>query len=422
MVRTVKWAGEPVKGVDEKKHLHPRASFASWKETVHGQSIAWSPAEIESAQEFRAALATIGLRRAEEEAELSAARFNKLTHTLPIKIFAVTDDGNLSYVNGRWETEGLSAEGLWYAPGRLTRDDSERCAAAWKHAVETETEFEEEVRFIRPSPKGGPALKLWNLVHLVPFRRKGATRAGWIGASIDLTERKQRELALRLTDKLAQTSRMTSFFAHEINNPLEAITNLLYLLRPHLTTASGAAEYLGQIESELERISGTVKQTFRWSNENSDKEAWTTVGDVFEDAVRLFSAKIRNRELRVTISSGGDIPIFGIVAQLRQVAAHLLSNAIDAVPVAGAIELREERAQETVELLVIDDGTGISPVDENFLFEPFFSTKGDLGNGLGLYISREIIDRHEGRIEIKTSPGKGTTVRVSLPSSRSSRV
>ena len=190
--RTVKWAGEPVAAADASKHLHPRNSFDAWKEILRGQSVPWGRAEIESAREFRSALTSISLRRAEEEAELGAARFNKLTHALPIKIFAVTDDGMLSYVNARWIEEGLSSEGVWYAGGRLIDEDSARCAAAWKAGVENETEFEEEVRVIRPSANSGPPKEVWNLIHIVPFRRKGSGRAGWIGASIDLTERKQR--------------------------------------------------------------------------------------------------------------------------------------------------------------------------------------------------------------------------------------
>jgi light-regulated signal transduction histidine kinase (bacteriophytochrome) len=417
IVRTVKWAGEPVKTLDAAKHLHPRTSFDSWKETLRGHCIPWGQAEIESAREFRAALNTISLRRAEEEAELGAARFNKLTHTLPIKIFAVTDDGMLSYVNARWTEEGLSSEGIWYEGGRLVQEDSDRCAAAWKAGVEDETEFEEEVRFIRQSPNGGPVKEVWNLIHIVPFRRKDAGRAGWIGASIDLTERKHRENALRVTDKLALTTRMTSFFAHEINNPLEAVTNLLFLLKGRAATDQDALGYLDLLDNEFERISGTVKQTLRWTEENSDKVSRITAGEVFTDAVRLFAAKIRNRNVQVAFEGEQDIQLFGIVSQLRQVVAHLLSNAIDAVPLGGLVTLRALQSGDEIELIVEDRGSGIHEADQELIFQPFFSTKGDLGNGLGLYISREIVDRHKGTMKVESAIGQGTVVRVCLPTS-----
>jgi PAS domain S-box-containing protein len=413
-IRTVKWAGEPINGVDQEKRLHPRKSFASWQEILRGQSQPWSPAELESARELLAALNTISLRRAEEEAELNAARFNKLTHTLPIKIFAATDDGYLTYVNARWEEEGLSSEGLWFGAGRLVAEDSERCAVRWAQAVANEEDFEEEVRFIRQNERLGTAKELWNLVHVVPFRRKGAGRAGWIGASIDLTERKQRETALRVTDKLAFTSRMTSFFAHEINNPLEAVTNLLYLLKSRAQDDPESLGYFGLLDNEFERISGVVKQTLRWTSETSDKQSWATAGELFDDVLRLFSAKIKNRNVTVRCNDPQAVRIFGIVSQLRQAIAHLLSNAIDAVPLGGEIRMEAYVRGELVYIEVTDNGSGMTTAQQEFLFQPFFSTKGDLGNGLGLYITREIIDRHQGAVEIHSSHGKGTTVRVKL--------
>lgn len=411
VVRTVRWAGEPLKQVDETMHLHPRASFEVWKETLRGQSTPWSSVEIESARDFRGALTTITLRRAEEAAALSEARFNKLTHALPMKIFAVTDDGQLSYVNDRWKNEGHGEQGLWYERAGLIADDTARSAASWKRAVETETEFEEEVRLV--TPRSGA--ECWNLVRLVPFRREGAEVAGWIGSCIDLTERKQRETALRIAEKLTLTGRMTSFLAHEINNPLEAIVNILYLLRKGLPQDAATDKYFETADDELERISGIVKQTLRWGSENSDKKSWTTAGSLFDDVLRLFVAKIRNRGVHVSIEGGMEVPLCGIVGQLRQIVAHLVSNAIDAVPVGGKVWLKAEQLQNEVELLVGDDGVGMSTVEQHSLFRPFYSTKGDLGNGLGLYISHEIAERHQGRILIESVGGHGTTVRLRLP-------
>jgi light-regulated signal transduction histidine kinase (bacteriophytochrome) len=415
VVTTVKWAGEPATGNGQTRSLHPRLSFASWKETLRGQSIPWSSSEIASASEFRSALNTISLRRAEEEADLSAARFNKLTHTLPIKIFAVTDDAVITYVNARWVEEGFIPEGIWYASGRLHPEDSERCAALWRQSVENETEFEEEVRFLQPGANGLGSREVWNLVHVVPFRRRGSNRAGWIGAGMDLTEIKQRENNLRVADKLALTSRMTSYFAHEVNNPLEALTNLVFLLKSRLQTDQDSMNFLGLLEAEFERIAGTVKQTLRWTAENSDKESWSTVREIYEDVIRLYSVKIRNRGIQIGDVQGSDIKIFGIVGQIRQVVAHLFSNAIDSVPDGGLVTLQAEKTLSGVDLIVIDRGCGLSPEEQRLLFQPFYSTKGDLGNGLGLYISKEIVERHRETITIDSSVGQGTTVRVRLP-------
>lgn len=411
IVRTVHWAGEPVKRLDQDNRPHPRRSFLAWKETVHMQSLPWSSTEIESARDFRAALTSISLRRVEEEAALSEARFNKLAHALPMKIFAVNDAGQLTYVNDHWRNEGHGVLGVWYEAAGLLEADAVRCAASWASAVERGLEYEEEVRLVSPRSRRDA----WNLVRIVPFRREGAGRAGWIGTFIDLTERKSRESAIRVTEKLALTGRMTSFLGHEINNPLAAITNVLYLAKRSLPDEVAVCKYLGMAGEELERISGIVKQSLRWSAENSSKPGWTTLGALYEDISRLFAVKIRNRQVHLSIGSGGDIPIWGIVGQIRQILTHLVSNALDATFMGGNISLGAEQLQDEIEIVVADDGVGMTETERSHLFQPFYSTKGDLGNGLGLYIANEIAERHQGHFLVESKLGAGTTVRLRLP-------
>ncbi len=412
VMRTVKWAGEPVKQQDAAKQLHPRKSFEIWRETVHGQSRRWTEVEMESAREFRAAIVTVGLKRAEEEAELSNARFEQLTHALPAKIFTADDEGKLTYTNARWREQNLQDTGLWFSEGRLAPEDEARMAELWQHAVQTGEDFEEEVRFV--SPGGAPPR--WNLVRAVPFRRAGAARAGWVGSVMDLTDRREREAALRMTEKLALTGRMTSVIAHEINNPLESITNLLYLVRLELPQEATAAEdYINQAESELERISAITKQTLRWGRENSGRAESFTAGSLFADVLRLFRGKIQNRHVKVTIRGGEDVVLEGILGQIRQVLANLLSNAVDAAPLSGNVWLQALETPAGREVMVGDDGAGIPAAMQDVLFQPFISTKGDLGNGLGLYISREIVERHGGILRVETAPGNGTVMHVLLP-------
>jgi PAS domain S-box-containing protein len=413
VVRTVRWAGEPVKQIDEAKSLHPRVSFQTWKETLRGQSLPWTNVEIESAREFRGALTTISLRRAEEEAALSEARFNKLTHVLPIKVFAATDEGEITYVNARWRDEKLSDHGLWYEGLKLVPEDAMRCADAWEKALRTETELEEEVRLTTET-----GAECWNLIRLVPFRREGARRAGWIGACIDLSERKQRETALRVTEKLTLTGRMTSYLAHEINNPLAAITNTLFLLQQKLPQDAETTADFDTVDNELSRISSTVQQTLRWSSENSDTKTWTGAGEMFEDVLKLYASKIRNRSVQITVEGDQSALIYGIPSQIRQVIAHLISNALDAVPVGGRVWMRAEQLLNEVEILVGDAGIGMSKTEQASLFRPFYSTKGDYGNGLGLYISNEIAERHQGRFLVDSVLGKGTIIRLRLPAVR----
>ena len=410
-VATVRWAGEPVKSVDASMHLHPRASFNEWKEIVRGRSDAWTPMEVDSAREFRSALTIISLRRAEEAIEEGEARFQQLTHALPLKIFTSDDRGQLTYVNQRWRSEGLDAHGRWYEHADLSDKDASRAAELWRKAVGSGQAFETELCL--QGHDAAPDRP--NLVRIVPFQRAGGERAGWIGVFIDLTEAKQREMALRMTEKLALTGRMTSVIAHEINNPLEAITNLMYLLRMDVGEDSAAVQYISMAESELERISGITKQTLRWNRETTETEESFPAGSLIDDVLRLFVGKIRNRQIDLRIDGPREALLKGVLGQVRQVLANLISNAIDAAPMSSRISICIEEDQGMIGLAVRDAGAGIPDAVRTQLFEPFFSTKGDLGNGLGLYISKEIAERHHGHISVDSAPGQGTTMTLWLP-------
>ena len=411
IVRTVSWAGEPGKNLDTSGQLHPRASFDEWKETVRGRSAPWTAMEIDSARDFRAALTTIGLRRAEEAIELGEARFQQLTQSLPAKIFTVDDDGRLTYVNDRWVRQGMHREGLWYEDSEIASDDVARCAELWNQCVTTGSQFEIEVRL---RGEDGAAER-WNLVRITPFQRVGERRAGWVGTLIDLTESKEREMALRMTEKLALTGRMTSVIAHEINNPLEAITNLMYLLRSEIPADGPAGSYIGMVESELDRISGITKQTLRWNRETTDISGVFQAGAMVDDVLRLFAGKIRNRQLTVRVEGPRELTLAGVVGQIRQVLANLISNAIDASPLSGQVTVTILAHGNEGGFAIRDNGAGIPEHLKSQLFQPFISTKGDLGNGLGLYISKEIVERHGGRIDLDSVPERGTTMTAWLP-------
>jgi signal transduction histidine kinase len=177
-------------------------------------------------------------------------------------------------------------------------------------------------------------------------------------------------------------------------------------------------DYIEMAQYELERISGITKQTLRWSKESVQNAEFSTVGALFDDVVRLFAAKTRNRQVTVTIVGGEEVRFYGVVGQIRQVLANLVSNALDAVPVGGHVWLDAATHERTMEIIVRDEGAGMSKEVQRQIFQPFFSTKGDLGNGLGLYISNEIVERHGGRLLVESGPGIGTTMRISLPGER----
>ena len=411
LVRTVKWAGEPGKAEDKGLRLNPRKSFEIWSELVRGRSSPWTEVEIESATEFRGAIMTISLKRAEEAVQLSEERFLQLTNALPHPVWTADDDGQLTYVNQKWLEQGFSSQGRWYEQEGLAPEDQSRSGNLWKVAVREGVSFEQEVRFHSPSD----GVDRWNLVRAIPFVRAHGTRAGWAGTCTDLTDRRQRETALRIAEKLAITGRMTSVVAHEINNPLEAIINLLYLLNDRVKEDPIAREHIESVESELQRISGITKQTLRWSKESVQQPQYGTAGYLFKDVLQLFSGKIRNREVNVLIEDGEQVRVYGALGQISQVIANLISNAVQAVPAGGRITLGAKEDGDMTEIRVQDNGHGMNEESLRHLFEPFYSTKGDLGNGLGLYISNEIVERHGGSLIVRSHVGTGTEIRVRLP-------
>jgi light-regulated signal transduction histidine kinase (bacteriophytochrome) len=410
-VRTVKWAGEPGKAQDKDQRLNPRKSFETWSELVRGRSEPWTEVEIESAREFRGAIMTISLKRTEEALQIGEARFLQLTNALPHPVWTADDDGQLTYVNQKWLELGLGRQGRWYEQERLLVEDIYRCGSLWKVAVTGGTPFELEVRFRPPSD----GTERWNLVRAIPYVRADGTRAGWAGTCTDLTDRRQREATLRMTEKLAITGRMTSVVAHEINNPLEAIINLLYLLNDQVKGNQTARGYIESAESELQRISGITKQTLRWSKESVQEPQHATAGYLFKDVLQLFAGKIRNRQVNVLIERGEDVLVYGALGQISQVMANLISNSIQAVPIGGQITLSAIEDGDMTEIKIRDNGHGMNDEALKHLFEPFYSTKGDLGNGLGLYISHEIVERHGGSLTVKSQVGTGTEIRVRLP-------
>ena len=168
-------------------------------------------------------------------------------------------------------------------------------------------------------------------------------------------------------------------------------------------------------ENELQRISGITKQTLRWSKGAVQRPQYATAGHLFKDILQLFAGKIRNRDVNVLIEGGEEVRIYGTLGQISQVLANLVSNAVQAVPVGGQIWLSAREDGDMTEIKVRDNGHGMNDEALRHLFEPFYSTKGDLGNGLGLYISYEIVERHRGSLIVGSQVGTGTEVRVRLP-------
>jgi PAS domain S-box-containing protein len=248
-----------------------------------------------------------------------------------------------------------------------------------------------------------------------------------IGASTiarNISDRKQSEEALRKAEKLAVTGRLAATIAHEINNPLESLTNLFYLLSSHATLDETARRYVRIADNELKRTAHITKQMLSFYRQSSEPVP-VSLAEVLDSVLDLYATKIRELSISVVKQYETNARIEGYPAELRQVFANLLGNAVEAVGDHGVIKLHIGESREWknmfrsgVRVTVADSGGGIPPENRGKLFEPFFTTKGERGTGLGLWVSNGIIQKHEGSIHVHSStrPGRsGTVFSVFLP-------
>ena len=219
----------------------------------------------------------------------------------------------------------------------------------------------------------------------------------------DITNDRKTERVLRNTEKLSAAARLSATVAHEINNPLEAAVNLVYLVKTDPTLPPDASEQLAQAENELERVAHITRQTLGFFR---DKNAPGEVDleSMIESVLRIYSNKLMSKRITVHRQFSPCPPIHAVESEIKQVVSNLISNAADAVRTGGNITLRLKCAEDdekiTVHMIVEDDGPGIVEEHRERIFEPFFTTKQDVGTGLGLWVSREIIERHGGTIEL----------------------
>jgi signal transduction histidine kinase len=213
------------------------------------------------------------------------------------------------------------------------------------------------------------------------------------------------EEALRRTEKLAVAGRLAASLAHEINNPLTSVTNLLFLIRS-ATDLKEAQNWATLAEDELRRVTEISNHTLRFHRSSRGPE-YTAVCTLLESAVVLFRAKLRNQKIDANIACDKDVQVFCALGEIRQVLVNLIANAVDAMPHGGKLLLRGTKvphpatSTQGVRISVVDHGSGISRTTRHKLFEPFFTTKGNIGTGLGLWLTKDIIDRHHGLIQVR---------------------
>jgi PAS domain S-box-containing protein len=244
--------------------------------------------------------------------------------------------------------------------------------------------------------------------------------AGMIGTAQNITARKTSEATLRQSEKLAATGRLAATIAHEINNPLEAVTNLIYLCKTDPAVPEYSRQLLETADAELARVAQIAQQTLGFYRDTT-RPVKIDLNTLIEGVVGLFQRKMQSLRIDCVLDLEPGLRIFGLQGEVRQVFSNLLVNAIDASLGNTTIRIRSRHrvhhGTAGVCTLITDQGSGISSAAQTRLFTPFFTTKESVGTGLGLWVTRGIVEKQGGRIHFRsrTESPSGTVFRVFLP-------
>jgi signal transduction histidine kinase len=232
-------------------------------------------------------------------------------------------------------------------------------------------------------------------------------------AEAEAAGRLRAEEALRRSEKLAATGRLAASIAHEINNPLETISNAIYLARS--SPQEDVPMYLKMADEELARVAQITKHTLGFYRETASPGI-VKVSSLLDDTLKLYSRKLQAKDLTIKKEYRSELEGWGLEGELRQVFANQIANAIYAMPQNGGLTIRIRRSKDWrnnqrsgTAVSLVDTGSGISPESLGKIFDPFFTTKQDVGNGLGLWITHDIITRHGGSIRVRSNTRAGAS-------------
>jgi PAS domain S-box-containing protein len=364
-------------------------------------------------------------RQSEESVRLSERRFRDLAESMPQFVWVADAKGRKTYCNQRYlDYTGVQTCELidmqWNS--FVHPEEREAASLAWKKALETQTPYLQEYRLRRHDGEFRAFV-----ARAIPVRNESGGIDRWLGSTTDIHERKLAEYTLRRTEKLAVVSRMASSISHGINNPLAGAVNLLYLLETDADLSPAARRLVESAQEQLRRVTEVTKQTLLFHRQSSPAteislpETIDMLLALHRQALETKTAQLlrRDRPTQALLCRSGEI---------QQALAHVLSNAVEALRTRGILSVRvrewtlhripEAPPERGIRITIGDSGTGIQQDDLPKIFNAFFTTKGQHGTGLGLWISRDILERHHGAIRVKSSTRKGasgTVFQIFLP-------
>jgi PAS domain S-box-containing protein len=243
-----------------------------------------------------------------------------------------------------------------------------------------------------------------------PIRDDSGRLIGVVLVFHDASRERNFQEVLRRTEKLAAAARLAATVSHEINNPLEAIGNLIFLARNNPDAPDKVTEQLQLAEQELARVSHITRQTLGFYRESTSPTS-VHIPTLIESVLTLYSNKLQTKQIKVQLALEDCPAITGLAGEIQQLVSNIISNAIDAAPVSGTLKIEASPVKladgESIRLKIEDDGPGIAPENMERIFEPFFTTKKDVGTGLGLWVCKEIAERHGGSVQVQSNNGNG---------------
>jgi PAS domain S-box-containing protein len=339
-----------------------------------------------------------------EELHLNRRIFRSVTSGISVSN-ALLPDCPLVYVNPAFEA--MTGYSLEESVGRNCRflqgeDRDQPGLTLVRQALQARREVTAVIRNYRKD--GSP---FWNELSISPIFNRDGQLTHFVGIQMDVTARVDFEAALRESEKLAAVGRLAASIAHEINNPLESVMNLLYLAREP-DNEEWKHSYLEMADKELQRVAQITSQSLRFYRQSSRPQA-VRCHDLLESVLDVYESRAVNQNISIEVRERMNESIVCLESEIRQVLSNLIRNAMDAMAgKAGRLLARSRDStdwrsgQRGVTITIADTGSGMSRKTIDRLYTAFFTTKGIGGTGLGLWVSAEIVKRHQGRLRVRS--------------------
>ena len=404
--------------------LHISASFVALEHKVRaleGGADGYLAEPISKDELLATVKALLRMKRAEEESHRREKELRFLANAIPHMVWIADESGNAIYFNDRWFSfTGLSREtsmgGGWAQI--IHPDDLQMTRELWAESVRSKRPYETEVRYRHVDGE-----YRWVNIRGLYMDEGNRGTGRWFGTSTDVQEQKRKEELLQRTEKLAVAGRLAASIAHEINNPLESITNIFYILENNKSLPKELLHFVHTGSSELARVSHIVRQSLSYYRK-SEKPAAADLSEVLDETARILSNHFEAHQIKIVRCYRTHRPVSIFASEIRQVFSNIMLNAIEAMKDNGQLTFRVHDGHDWrtsrpgVRVLICDNGPGIPRSDLPRIFEAFFTTKSEKGTGLGLWVSSDIIRKHGGTISLRSSTKagqSGTVFSIFLP-------